>query len=207
MKKRAPWFGVLLALVIGGLWLLRRPAHEAVSPPAAAVVKEAPVIPAEPPSSPAAEMPSAPPPSTSVPPPTAPRRPDPPPSSVAARKDLADPLAPASFPLPSLPRHADADPDTARDMDRISLMFRDYRTITGENPVGSNAEIMKAMMGENPKGATLGPPEGMALSGEGELLDRWGTPYFFHALSKDVMEIHSAGPDRHRGTDDDLILK
>lgn len=86
-------------------------------------------------------------------------------------------------------------------------MLRDYRTITGENPVGSNAEIMKSLMGGNAKGAMLGPPEGMAVNGDGELVDRWGTPYFFHQLSKDLMEIHSAGPDMIRGTEDDVISR
>ena len=86
-------------------------------------------------------------------------------------------------------------------------MIRDYRTIAGENPVGTNAEIMKAMMGDNPRGAKIGPPEGMSLNGEGELLDSWGTPIFFHQLSRDLMEIHSAGPDRRIGTEDDLMVK
>ncbi|RYD74930.1 MAG: hypothetical protein EOP84_19110 [Verrucomicrobiaceae bacterium] len=93
------------------------------------------------------------------------------------------------------------------DLDKISLMIRDYRTIAGENPVGTNAEIMKSMMGENPRGAKLGPPEGMAMNDQGELLDGWGTAIFFHQISRDVMEIHSAGPDRRLGTEDDLILK
>ena len=93
----------------------------------------------------------------------------------------------------------------AQDFDKISLMLRDYRTLAGENPVGTNAEIMKAIMGGNPKGARLGPPEGQSLSDKGELIDRWGTPYFFHQLGKDQMEIHSAGPDRRMGTEDDLI--
>ena len=65
--------------------------------------------------------------------------------------------------------------------------------------MGTNAEIMKAIMGGNPKGAQLGPPEGQTLNGNGELIDRWGTPYFFHQLSKDLMEIRSAGPDRRMG--------
>ena len=83
-------------------------------------------------------------------------------------------------------------------------MFRDYRSLYGENPVGTNAEIMKALMGGNPKGAQLGPPEGASLNGQGELIDRWGTPYFFHQISKDQMEVISAGPDRKMFTRDDV---
>ena len=77
----------------------------------------------------------------------------------------------------------------------------------GENPVGSNAEIMKAMMGGNPKQARLGPPEGQTVNGEGELVDRWGTPIFFHQMSATEMEIRSAGPDRKLYTSDDVVTK
>jgi hypothetical protein len=63
------------------------------------------------------------------------------------------------------------------------------------------------MMGGNKKGAMLGPPEGLSMNSNGELMDRWGTPIFFHALSKDQMEIRSAGPDRVMWTADDVILK
>jgi hypothetical protein len=77
----------------------------------------------------------------------------------------------------------------------------------GENPVGTNAEIMRAILGDNPKGAKLGPPDDMVLNGSGELVDHWGTPYFFHQLSATKMEIWSAGPDKRIGTGDDIILK
>ncbi len=83
-------------------------------------------------------------------------------------------------------------------------MFRNFRTRLGENPVGTNAEIMKTIMGGNPVQARLGPPEGQLLNDQGELLDRWSTPYFFHQLSKTEMEVRSAGPDRLMWTGDDL---
>ena len=86
-------------------------------------------------------------------------------------------------------------------------MLRDFRTRMGENPVGSNAEIMKAVMGGNEVKARLGPPEGQELNEQGELLDHWGTPYFFHQLSKNSTEVRSAGPDRKMWTSDDLITK
>ena len=88
--------------------------------------------------------------------------------------------------------------------DQIGLMLRDYRTLMGTNPIGTNAEIMQALMGGNPKGARLGPPEGMSLNTQGELIDRWGTPIFFHQLSGTDMEIRSAGPDRVLWTLDDV---
>jgi hypothetical protein len=103
------------------------------------------------------------------------------------------------------PMHeAVVDEETVNAIDQIQLMLRDFRTIGGDNPVGTNAEIMKSIMGGNPKQATLGPPEGQSLNGEGELIDRWGTPYFFHQISGKEMQVRSAGPDRKMWTDDDI---
>ncbi len=90
---------------------------------------------------------------------------------------------------------------------KVRRMIVDYHTLMGENPVGTNAEIMHALMGHNPRQAMLGPPDGQTLNDKGELVDPWGTPYFFHQLSRDRMEVHSAGPDRIMGTPDDLVVK
>ncbi len=123
--------------------------------------------------------------------------PQPPPSAPGDR-----------FPRPSLEKSTDPDLDIARnDAENIGLMLRDFRTVIGENPTGTNAEIMKAVMGGNKKGAQLGPPTGMALNGEGELVDRWGTAVFFHQMSGNEMEIRSAGPDRKLYTSDDILTK
>ena len=99
------------------------------------------------------------------------------------------------------------DAATSIAVDQVRLMLRDYRTLMGENPVGTNAEIMKALLGDNPRQATLGPPEGQTLNDRGELVDRWGTPLFFHQLSRNVMEIRSAGADRTMGTADDIVAQ
>ncbi len=122
-------------------------------------------------------------------------------SSVANRTG-----APATV---TIPAQVSASPDAAaaRAVDQVRLMFRDYRTLMGENPVGTNAEIMRALMGDNPRQATVGPPEGQTLNADGELVDRWGTPLFFHQLSKNVMEIRSAGPDKIMGTEDDIVTR
>lgn len=86
-------------------------------------------------------------------------------------------------------------------------MLRDYRSVMGDNPVGSNAETMKSVMGANPNGARFGPPAGQGINAGGELVDRWGTPYFFHQISGAKMGIRSAGPDKIMHTADDLLLQ
>jgi hypothetical protein len=114
----------------------------------------------------------------------------------------APPPAPDA-PIVKSPAPTPNDPQS--DLENVRLMFRDFRTRMGENPIGSNAEIMKAVMGNNPAHARLGPPEGQSLNGQGELVDRWGTPYFFHQLSKGSLEIRSAGPDARMWTVDDIV--
>ncbi len=97
--------------------------------------------------------------------------------------------------------------DGRAELDGVQFMLRDFRTRIGENPVGSNAEIMRSLMGGNEAKAFLGPPPGQSLNADGELVDRWGTPYFFHQLSKNSMEVRSAGPDRRLWTSDDLVAR
>ena len=116
-------------------------------------------------------------------------------------------MSAASAPPPAPVPDAFDAATVAIDLDQVGLMLRDYRTRMGENPVGTNAEIMKSVMGGNPKGAILGPPEGQNLNGKGELVDQWGTPYFFHQMSATDMQISSAGPDRMLGTEDDIRMK
>ncbi len=62
-------------------------------------------------------------------------------------------------------------------------------------------------MGANPNGIIFLREENPSINAQGELCDRWGTPFFFHAESGTKMEIRSAGPDRQLWTDDDGVLK
>ncbi|WP_395751937.1 hypothetical protein [Prosthecobacter sp.] len=112
-----------------------------------------------------------------------------------------------SYPPPISPMALDVRKQYAEELEQVGLMLRDYRTLMRENPVGTNAEIMAALMGGNPKHARLGPAGGEGLNEKGELMDRWGTPYFFHQMSATVMEIHSAGPDKKMWTSDDVVVK
>ncbi|MEQ1861941.1 MAG: hypothetical protein ABMA13_18635 [Chthoniobacteraceae bacterium] len=100
---------------------------------------------------------------------------------------------------------AEQEREGTHELEEVRTMFRDFRTRLGENPIGSNAEMMKAIMGGNEAGARLGPPPGQGINENGELMDRWGTAYFFHQLSKDRMEVRSAGADRKMWTVDDLV--
>jgi len=74
------------------------------------------------------------------------------------------------------------------------------------NPVGTNEEVVRSLQGRNRARLAFVPARHPALNEEGQLVDRWGTPYFFHALGSTRMEIRSAGPDRKMFTPDDALL-
>jgi hypothetical protein len=93
-------------------------------------------------------------------------------------------------------------------MGNMRLVFRQFCSQFGANPVGTNPEITSALNGGNPKQVVLIDPEdGLRINERGELIDNWGTPFFFHQVSAKEMEIRSAGPDRRLWTTDDLVLK
>ena len=113
-----------------------------------------------------------------------------------------DPPAPPPAVEPRPPLES-VQAEVLADIDDLQLVVRDYRTALGGNPIGNNAEIVKQLLGDNLKQAKHPLPPGTTLNGQGELCDRWGTPLFFHQVSRDKMEIRSAGPDRKMWTPDD----
>lgn len=94
----------------------------------------------------------------------------------------------------------------ADDLATLDLLISTYRRSMGENPIGENEEITAALLGRNAKHLGFLPEQGSFLNASGQLVDRWGTPYFFHAMAADRLEIRSAGPDREWWTKDDLTL-
>ena len=97
-------------------------------------------------------------------------------------------------------------PETVLENTRSAI--RNYGSMFGGNPVGTNPEITSALNGDNPKEVKfLDPDKGMRINSQGELVDPWGTPFFFHQLSGTEMEIRSAGPDKTMWTADDLVMQ
>jgi hypothetical protein len=139
------------------------------------------------------------------------------PANVSAASPATTGSNPASAAPPNLAERAGVvapPPATVENippaivLDNISHAIRQYGTLFGGNPVGTNPEITAALNGGNPKKINLIKPEaGMQINGSGELVDAWGTPFFFHQLSGSEMEIHSAGPDKIMWTSDDLVAR
>jgi hypothetical protein len=86
----------------------------------------------------------------------------------------------------------------------VGTLVHHYRRVFEQNPVGLNHEIVRSLAGGNTKRAAFLSPEHPAISDRGELLDRWGTAFFFHQISGTEMEVISAGPDREMWTADDV---
>lgn len=130
-------------------------------------------------------------------------------SGVAPAPDSTKPKpATAGATRPSQPAasvNLPANPAATREvLEHVQFTIRDFRLSVGENPVGDNSEITRALLGDNRKQARFAIPDGSTVNAAGELCDPWGTPYFFHALARDHMEIRSAGPDQKMWTADDI---
>lgn len=141
------------------------------------------------------------------------------PSSLPRTQKPANPPASAELKKPArlivppgiaaLAHRLHAPDHTAREdleiLQELLVLFR--RSNNGRNPGGGlNEEIVDQMRGKNPKHLAVLPPDLPAIDAQDRLLDRWGTPYFFHPLSHDVLELRSAGPDRKLWTPDDVQL-
>ena len=100
------------------------------------------------------------------------------------------------------------DPNRTPQQDvQIVAEFVDlYRKALGSNPIGQNEDITAALTGNFGQTGRVFPPNSPAIR-DGKLVDRWGTPYWFHPESGTKMEIRSAGPDKDLFTADDVILK
>jgi hypothetical protein len=138
---------------------------------------------------------------------------DPPPPSVpeSRRTSPPPPMAPQPVDITRLPIADDImplnSPDTQVDDDlaTIELVMSEFRKHHDGNPVGENGEITAALLGANPKHLSYLPDKGPHLNSSAQLIDRWGTPYFFHQISGSETEIRSAGPDKEMHTADDLV--
>lgn len=191
------WIAIAVAvLAVVGYWLGTRPDSEPVSPGKPAGQQ------------PARESSG----STALPPAAAPVAP---PAAVPAPAAAPVSAQPAGAPpattakAPTIPRSVVTPEERPEkiEADSIALNIRHYGQRFGGNPVGTNAEIVKQMMGDNEKRATYLPSQLQRLNPQGELIDRWGNPYFFHQLTSQQMEVRSAGPDRQMWTPDDIVAR
>jgi hypothetical protein len=130
--------------------------------------------------------------------------------ATAAPRSIPVSLQSEKSATPFLLGSASAPPSISADvvLNNLRNVVNLYGAMFGANPVGNNPEITDALNGGNPKQARLINEEsGLRVNGRGELVDPWGTPFFFHQLSAHEMEIRSAGADMKMWTRDDLVTK
>ena len=103
--------------------------------------------------------------------------------------------------------YASPDGTPQQDLDHVFHVLDNFQLllkIDGGLPLGSNEEIVVALTGDNPNRMAFLSADHPAIDAGGRLVDRWRTPLFFHAVSRDRIEIRSAGPDRTLWTEDDI---
>jgi hypothetical protein len=98
------------------------------------------------------------------------------------------------------------DPQTPpeEDLRIVEEFLQTYGKAKGGHPIGENADITAALTGTQGHQGRVFPPSHRTIR-EGQLIDRWGSPYWFHPNAGHQMEIRSAGPDRQLFTGDDLV--
>jgi hypothetical protein len=89
--------------------------------------------------------------------------------------------------------------------DTVDAFVRSIK-IPGALPTGSNRELVAALAGENPHRIRFIDPAGPFINADGELVDRWQVPLFFHFVEADDVGVRSAGPDRVLWTADDVMM-
>ncbi len=81
------------------------------------------------------------------------------------------------------------------DVENLFSALQKYREHVGSYPVGANAEVAKALKGQNPKNVIILVGRKTNLNDKGEFIDPWGTPLRIYFADKDIM-VRSAGPNR-----------
>jgi hypothetical protein len=199
-------FGTLLVLATMAMYFLARPDPPPVEVPVETAPQAGQSATSETlPSTPLPESPGDIPPNEEAKPALdsgAPPMPPVPPAPPGATSPPAEP--PPEKPEPEEPL---ANIEPVEDLDGVRRMVRGFRDVMGENPVGTNPEITRALTGGNLKQIKMPLTRGSSVNENGELVDRWGTAYFFHQLSAEEMEVRSAGPDRQMWTADDVQVK
>lgn len=125
---------------------------------------------------------------------------------MARRREAAEKLAP----LPGdtiLANYAQAGTRPEDDLSSIAHVFANLTLlIKSDAPfrMGANAEFAAALRGKNRSQLRFISDTHPVFNDLGELVDRWETPLYLHAIAHDRIDIRSAGPDRTLWTEDDI---
>lgn len=90
------------------------------------------------------------------------------------------------------------------DIENLFAGLQKYKERVGSYPVGSNAQVAKALQGENSKSVIIVVGRKTELNEKGEYVDPWGTPLRIYFSDAGVL-IRSAGPNRR--FDDSTVME
>ena len=89
------------------------------------------------------------------------------------------------------------------DVDNLFYALQQYKEKVGSWPTGNNADIAKALMGNNSKNLMILVGRKQDLNSKGEFVDPWGTPLRIYFSGEGVL-VRSAGPNKR--FDDSTVL-
>ena len=81
------------------------------------------------------------------------------------------------------------------DVDNLFVGLQKYKEHVGVYPVGSNAEVVKSLNGQNAKNVIILVGNKTQVNDKGEYVDPWGTPLRIYFSDNGVL-VRSAGPNR-----------
>ncbi len=106
-----------------------------------------------------------------------------------------------------LQNYASASTRPEDDLQAMAHAFSNLLLLAkGDAPfrMGANEEFAAALLGKNSAKEVFLKAPHACLNDKAQLIDRWGTPLFFHVRDASRIDIRSAGPDRTMWTADDL---
>jgi hypothetical protein len=81
------------------------------------------------------------------------------------------------------------------DVENLFVGLQKYKERVGSYPIGSNAEVAKALQGHNAKNVIILVGRKTELNEKGEFVDPWGTPLRIYFMDNGVL-VRSAGANR-----------
>lgn len=119
----------------------------------------------------------------------------PPPESPAP--EVEKPQDAYDFTASHMDQYAAETSPARNDVQTVSLMLESaFMLMKDQMPSFSgNQELVTILQGKNPSGMKFLSTSFPYLDQEGQLLDRWRNPLFFHRISGSMIDVRSAGPD------------
>lgn len=108
-----------------------------------------------------------------------------------------------------LERYAHPDGSVQDDLKLIQRVLMTVRTLVKTQDPGRmavNEDVVYVLLGKNPYKQRLLTRDHPAINANGQLIDRWDSPLFFHLEAADRLDVRSAGPDKRLFTEDDSHL-